>query len=552
MPGAQVGGVSEEGFRFSRWMRLAAAAVSGGVLALAYPPFSVDGVVWVALVPLMLALWLRPAGETGKQRLRRGFGLGWLAGAVFFLINVKWIQTVTGPGQVVLALYLGLYPAVWGAFAATVGAPDAELGRSRFCHAGRNLGRAALNAAAWTGLEWLRGLVFTGFSWNTLSAGLVKNLALIQLADVVGQVGLSFLVVFAASVAAGLVGRVVLRPPGRRAFSADLAVALLLLVSCFLYGLQRMSRKPGGEAPKQLRTLVVQTGVPQEEKIPDEEHVKMIAQRLADLTSLYVPGQKFDLVVWPESALPLAYNEEFTQSFFNETLSQGDFSLVTGIDHQTMTGMFNAVVLAKGKTGEGTSVHHKVHLVPFGEYLPLRWFPPFRWMIEDLIPFDFDAGETTDPLPLPDGSGVQVIPLVCFEDTVGRLARQFVRPTPQVMVNVTNDAWFLDSEGSEQHLVNAVFRCIELRRPMVRAANTGVSAFIDETGSLYDRTQAGSQPRRLPVNVQGTLPATILVPASGEMTFYARFGDVFSVGCLVVALLAAGVKLLAGRKPEIV
>jgi apolipoprotein N-acyltransferase len=179
--------------------------------------------------------------------------------------------------------------------------------------------------------------------------------------------------------------------------------------------------------------------------------------------------------------------------------------------------------------GDAMQVHAKVHLVPFGEYLPLRSVLGRVKFIHALLPGDFDRGETTEPLRLAEVPG-GVIPLVCFEDTIGRVARRFARPGTQLILNVTNDAWFRDSEGAEQHLANAVLRCVELRRPMVRAANTGVTAVIEADGRVV---------ARLPRLAPGVLPARVpMVAADAPLTFYARHGDLFSQALLA---LAAGI-----------
>ena len=151
-------------------------------------------------------------------------------------------------------------------------------------------------------------------------------------------------------------------------------------------------------------------------------------------------------------------------------------------------------------------------------------------LLKDLIPGDFQRGDSTEPLRLP-GKDVQIIPLICFEDTVGRLTRKFVRPEPQFMVNVTNDGWFGTSPAAEQHLANARFRCVELRRPMARACNTGVTCLIDVNGNVTAELVDPEEG----VFVKGALASTLRVPSEPVMTFYARFGDLFTA---IVSLCA--------------
>jgi len=185
-------------------------------------------------------------------------------------------------------------------------------------------------------------------------------------------------------------------------------------------------------------------------------------------------------------------------------------------------------------------IYRKVHLVPFGEYIPLRHsFPLFAAVASKWVPGDFDAGGDYTVFRLTN-SDVRVAPLICFEDTVGDLARQFVLKGANLLVDVTNDAWFLRSAGSRQHLANAIFRCVETRRPMVRAANTGVTCFVNEFGRVTQMLQdeTGS------TFTEGVLTGEIKVPTEGELTFYARHGELFAKLCAGITLIAILVMIL--------
>ena len=173
--------------------------------------------------------------------------------------------------------------------------------------------------------------------------------------------------------------------------------------------------------------------------------------------------------------------------------------------------------------------------MPFGEYLPLRNVPGMELLLGGVIQGDFAAGKSTEPMILARPDGVQIIPLVCFEDTIGRLARKFVRDAPQLIVNMTNDGWFLQSEENEVHLANAKFRCVELRRPMARACNTGVTCFVDALGRI-GKHDTLRDPKTGSYFLKGALPKEIFLPKNPIMTFYARHGDVFSISMLAVML----------------
>ena len=200
---------------------------------------------------------------------------------------------------------------------------------------------------------------------------------------------------------------------------------------------------------------------------------------------------------------------------------------------------YNAALLLSGATQQ-MQIYRKVHLVPFGEYIPLRHsFPLFAAVAGKWVPGDFDPGRDYTVFRLTN-SDVRVAPLICFEDTIGDLVRQFVLRGAGLLVDVTNDAWFLRSAGSRQHLANAIFRCVETRRPMVRAANTGVTCFVNELGRVTQLLQdeTGS------TFTEGVLTGEIKVPTGGELTFYTRHGELFAKLCAWITLVAIGASIL--------
>jgi apolipoprotein N-acyltransferase len=185
-----------------------------------------------------------------------------------------------------------------------------------------------------------------------------------------------------------------------------------------------------------------------------------------------------------------------------------------------------------------------MHLVPFGEYIPLRHsFPPFAAIAGIWVPGDFAAGTEHTVFDLTSGD-VRVAPLICFEDTVGDLVRRFVVNGANLLVDVTNDGWFLHSSGSRQHLANAIFRCVENRRPMVRAANTGVTCFVNEFGRVtkFLHDEKGS------TFVEDVLNGEVSVPQDRELTFYSRHGELFAKLCVVVTLLTILVSTCRGHR----
>lgn len=537
----------------STWFRFMLAALSGGILVFAFPPWNLEFAAWSWCLPLLAVLWI------GKPRgWMRSAALGWIAGFAFFLPNLAWVRHSSrviagavdhswagwGPelmgwgAAVAMAAYLAIYPALWAAFTACMARPNHEKLRSDswITSSMESLRSCFLSAAAWTGSEWLRGIVFTGFGWNGLGVGLHQNLVLTQIADVVGVTGLAFLPMFVACIGFNTLLRVAWTYKGtaRRTFRADFSIAMILILAVVLHGWQRMNEPMPGEATVPVRTVLVQQNIPQAVKWAGE-HTVQIYHRYAELTELYAAHA--DLIVWPESALPLPiHSHPDHPAYFNELLAKGPFSLLTGADVIDPDAPPHTSALLMRGNFESMEMYHKMHLVPFGEFLPGRNTVPFvDTLLGGILPGDFAPGEKAEPLPLAEPK-VGIIPLICFEDTDGRLARRFVRPGPQMIVNLTNDGWFLQSSEMEQHLANAKFRSIELRLPMCRAANTGISCFIDTLGRV---TQRLIDPDTGSHFIEGCLPGIVQVPLNPPTTFYARHGDVVAITMLIVAAAAA-------------
>ncbi|MFP6874052.1 MAG: apolipoprotein N-acyltransferase [Verrucomicrobiales bacterium] len=534
---------------------ITASLAAGTLLALCYPGFNCGALVWVWMLPLFAALWFPKPGISRRRRIFRGFGLGYLAGLSFFLINLSWLHHIHFAASTLLPAFLALYFGVWGAFAASTGRPafvrnpvNPSPGNSQrtlirpalqSCHA------ALLNGGAWCGLEWLRGWVLSGFGWNGLGVALHENLILIQFADIVGVTGLAFLIVFCSSVAAAVILRTCreLRR-GRLHAHLDFAIAVTLVCCAFFYGTLKLSKPPGESI--EIRVLLVQGGVAQDEKW-DAGNAKAIYDKYRQMTMRYTSLANFDLVIWPESSLPFSLNDPFNEIYLNELLSTKDFELVLGINENVIgEGIFNSIVALRGNVSTPRT-YRKIHLVPFGEFVPFRDTLPFLEKIASSeIGIDFARGKVTEPILMEKPQPYSIIPLVCFEDTFGNLARLFVRNAPQLIVNVTNDGWFAHSAASEQHLANAMFRCIELRRPMARAANTGITCLVDSYGSLYDRWSEDQGGKRQVIDpntgstfIEDSLAEMISIPANPPQTLYARIGDTFSIVLGLLSLITA-------------
>ena len=325
-----------------------AAILSGVLLALCFPEWNIGNFIWFWALPLLSALWFSGSNkDRPRQRAWRGWWLGYASGLTFFLINLSWLGEVSVGGAIALPIYLAVYFGLWGAFAATVGHWDMSepgLGEGTvlsgwqkfFAPSWAVLRVAFLNGALWCGLEWLRGMAFTGFGWNGLGVALHDNLYLIQITDIIGVSGLSFVLMFCACIALATGVRLAhefgsrgLRP------HLDFTVGVALVMGVFLYGLNRIHRASG--ETKDIRTLLVQMNVPIDQKW-DNTFLSEHLGEYYDLTTAYVESSDFDLVVWPESAVPGLYFQPWVQDYFNRVLVTGDFYLMTGVEEEVQPG----------------------------------------------------------------------------------------------------------------------------------------------------------------------------------------------------------------------
>lgn len=459
---------------------------------------------------------------------------------------------------------------------------------------------AALGGAAlWVCLEWLRGWLIPGFGWNNLGVALYGN-PLAQWAEYTGVTVLAFIPA-AFSIWLWRVcrraGTMVVRE-GRRTVPWDFFIMVGVLLGMFVTGVMWTARYSPqssvstGNGALTIPVMTVQLNLTQLEKW-DPANRKAIYQGLLDATEQGIldlqaraleqsarSGTEAALempawVIWPESSFPistfyrdstgelfpcqdnvnfLSAEEDYVQAIRDKFC---DFILLTGTDDIYLSDegrvahAYNCLTVFEGDYSTARP-HAKAILVPFGEYIPMReTFPflekAFEASAGTAMGMNYTPGVSSSPVPVPIRPGspatVGVIPLVCFEDVVGSWVRRLVRPEPQLMVNVTNDGWFNRSCANEQHWRNAAFRCIELRRSMVRAANTGVSVALAPNGAVIAdlRDSEGSPFTR------GVMTATLPVGCT-EVTLYAMLGDWAVLACLLLFTGLLVCRLRAGRK----
>jgi apolipoprotein N-acyltransferase len=360
---------------------------------------------------------------------------------------------------------------------------------------------------------------------------------LIQITELTGVAGLSFMVAFVNVIVLTTAYRLVVEARTRvMRPHFDFTVTMAAIVGVLIFGLRATQISP---PTKPLRVAAVQSNVPQNQKF-DPQFTRRIFDQFRRLSEIALRSNPPpDLLVWPESSMPgpvLADQESY--KFVMDLAASADTDLLLGTIDVDKRNVYNAALLVSDG-GERVQVYRKVHLVPFGEFVPGRHTVPLlAQIVGDQVPGDFKEGREHTVFTL-TSSEVHVAPLICFEDTIGELTRQFVLPDEtspgaNLLVDVTNDGWFQRSAGSHQHLANAIFRCVETRRPMIRAANTGVTCFINQFGRVTQmlRDDTGS------TFTEGVLAGEIKVPTEQELTFYARHGELFAKSCAAITLVS--------------
>lgn len=499
----------------TRVYTLSLAAASGVLLALSFPKFGHPAFGWIALAPLLLAL-------LSGVSLPRAFALGLTTGIIYFGGTLYWLSGV-------MAVYGGLNPVVAGlvnfvfvAYVALYPSLFAVIMRRLFLsHGTRALVAAPL---VWTTTELGRAYLFTGFPWVLLGYSQAAVLPIAQVASLVGVFGVSALV---ASVSAALVGVAA----GRRYGPAALVLAVVVAIA--LWGSVRESRGELTRIGQPIRVGLIQGNVDQGQKW-NAASASAIFDDYLNLTHRAI-SRGAQLVIWPESSTPFFFEQDRANADALRSLaSEARVPILLGsdqVERGTTTRYYNSAFLvrADGTTG---GVYRKIHLVPWGEYVPLK-----RWLffVSPLVEAVSDFSPGTDAALLPVG-GHLVSTAICYEIIYPDLVRRFVRGGSELLTTITNDAWFGRTSAPYQHFEQASMRAIEEGRYLVRSANTGISGIVDPYGRVLDRSEIYQ-------------PAVLVGEARllNVSTTYSRIGDVFAYAS-AVATLALLVVPLTGRR----
>ena len=486
-----------------RFIVYAPALVSGLVFTASIPPFDHYYFAWICLLPLFLARQWVPS----KQHFALGLvaGLAWGVGRAYWLTETLQLYGALSFPEALattalLILYMGLYLAIFVAACRQLNFRSPLFAWSAAC--------------VWALQEWVQTWMISGFPWQLLGYSQYLNLPLLQFSSLTGVYGLSFLIaLFNTALAQALHHGNIAR---------YLGVPLTLLAASHLWGLSRLDAMAERNAPT-IKVGIIQGNIPQDRKWKVNRQAWTTAHYAALTRELAVRDQP-DLIIYPETALPIYFGDPF-YAIYTDTIAALAPELGIPILVGSLKGDYqddNAPVYNRAfllnTTGQIEDFADKVHLVPFGEFLP---FAAIFQYLEGLTAESgiFTHGQRHKALTIPsrdESFGV----FICYESIFPAITRTLMNQSPHFLVNTTNDAWFGTTAAPYQHWAQVVVRAVESGRAVVRAANTGISGLILPDGRISYATP-----------IFTTESFSVDVPLQREQTVYARFGDFLLVGC---------------------
>lgn len=495
--------------------------LSGALLILSFPYFDLEFLAWVALVPLFLAV-------EGKG-LVYSFKIGFLTGAISFLGILYWIiVAVHSYGNVPLILsalillllvgYLSLYI---GVFTYLIRLIQIRLG----------IETILFIPFLWVALEYLRSFLLTGFPWANLGYSQYLNIPFIQMVDITGSYGLSFVIVLVNATLFQVARQWV-----QKIFPLkEVILTFIVLSGSLTYGYIKL-----GIIDRQiiqnpsLKVGLVQGNIDQ--SIKWDESFQKETLKIYSRLSQRISEEKPDLIIWPETATPFFFQDaKEYQPLVQEIPKRTNAFLLFGTPtyriEKGKVNHYNSAYLLS-PAGELVGKYDKIHLVPYGEYVPLGEYIPLGSLGEGIG--NFKPGKEIFNFTLSQGKfGV----LICFEIIFPDLCRRFVKKGANFLVTITNDAWFGKTSAPHQHFSMAVFRAVENRVFIARAANTGISGFIDPRGKILKQGGIFSEEA-----INGT------IHLSKEKTFYTLYGDVFAWACSAFSIFLLGYAIFKRSK----
>ncbi|MFQ5560990.1 MAG: apolipoprotein N-acyltransferase, partial [Nitrospinota bacterium] len=491
-----------------------------------------SALAWVALIPLFFSI----EKSSGKASLKYGFttGFGFFLGLIYWVINTMKDYgglpvSVSIVLLLVLSSYLGLYFGIFSLLLSCI-------------KKGGALFKWIVAPFIWTALEYARGHLFTGFPWGLLGYSQYETLALVQIADITGVYGVSFLIVLVNGCLFSLLkfsfGNKKWDAPSleKKPVFCLVAVTVFATGATIFYGKSALS-KYDTPAGKKVRVALVQGNIDQSVKW-DRSYREKTLDLYESLTLTAVEG-KTDLVIWPETAAPFFFQEPgLDRKRITDLARMVKTPILIGSPAYEMRGekqfdSYNRAYLLDG-SGNVSGHYDKMHLVPFGEFVPLKSILTFVDKLVEGIG-DFSHGLVHKVFELKEAS---FSALICYEIIFPDLVRNFVKNGADFLVHITNDAWFGKSNAPYQHFAIVTLRAIENRVPVVRAANTGVTGIISATGEVKKKSKIFTAE-----HVTGTVQLV-----KKEKTLYTMFGDFFAVFCCVISSIALAFTTFSRKK----
>ena len=497
-----------------RYFDIILAFISAVLLILSFPLTNLEFFAWFAFVPLFFAL--------KSKNPSCGFLLSYLCGLIFFAGTIYWLVNVTFIGFVLAFLYLALY---FGIFVLIITCYSLLATRYSLIYI----------PAVWVLLEYLRSHLFTGFGWALLGYSQYLNLPIIQIVNITGVWGVSFLVMMVNVLIYSLLDSRLSIFIKKRKSTLPITYCTFAIFLLFLslgYGFYRLYRMRESESRIPITISVIQGNIPQAIKWEETARGRILEEylRLSRLAAFDNP----DLIIWPEAALPgiLGMDTDIKRDL-KAFVCDIHIPLLVGAITLDGGNYYNNAILIS-EQGRFIQRYDKLHLVPFGEYIPLKRIFGF---LEAIVPIgDFNPGKeytifSFDPRGMRQNA-IHFSVLICFEDIFPQISRQFVKREADFLVNITNDAWFGNTSSPYQHLSASVFRAVENGVYLVRAANTGISGFITPEGRVYPLIDNDSGRQTF---VSGYKTRDIF-PNLKQNGFYAKWGDWLVLICGLIVM----------------
>ena len=489
--------------------------LSAALLVISFPNFDVWALAWIALVPLLVLIALRP-------QVWRAFLIGWLFGSVFFYASCYWLTysmihtghispwisyLLLAPGAVIL----GLFPA---AFSASLARLIKSSGSMALFFA----------PAIWAASEWAR-LLITGQLWNAIGYSQAYHPNLIQSAKAGGVYAVGFLIVTVNAAIAHAIHR-------RKPRALLLSAVILVAVWAVIFLPVRSEPAPQSRLTQpDVVVIAVQPNVPVD-PLSDpaaieslmNRHLSLSSQALAQVNEQQMIASVPRLVVWPESPMNFAYGADAQLRERLAAFAESNHTsiLLNSQEIAPNDGLYNSALLIN-EDGKLVAQYDKIRLLPFGEYVPLPQWAPGAGLIRAIVG-DFVPGTNYRLMPI---GRIRAGVFICIESAYPSIAQTFTQEGAVVLINISNDGYLGPTPVMRQHLANAIFRAVENRRPVLRVTNTGITAYIAPNGIVEDATQ-GFQPDVRIWQTNGV----------NEGTFYSKHGDVLAIACAVLTVLA--------------